>query len=265
MPNVLSFRVIGTKCASCEIVLERELKLIPGVLRVGASHEGGRVDLTVEDGAVVGVGDLEARVGMHGYRFEPAEEASQAARSWKHVGAAAIIVFGLYMLLKETGALAFSPTVEGSTSLGTVFIIGLVAAFSSCTAVVAGLVVAVSSTAAKSHVNAAFSQKLRPHALFNAGRAAGFAGFGALTGLAGSVLSLSATANAWLILVIAALMIALGVNLLDVLPGGFAIRPPMSWSRRIVALAESKHPGVPFLLGALTYFLPCGFTQSMQL
>lgn len=185
--------------------------------------------------------------------------------SWKRLGGAAIIVLALYLLLKKTGLLAFSPTVEGSTSLGAVFIIGLVAAFSSCTAVVGGLIVAVSSTAAKSNALATFSEKLRPHVLFNVGRVAGFAGLGALTGLAGSVLSLSTSMNAFLILVIAVLMIGLGINLLDVLPGGFAIRPPKFLSRRVVALSESKHPAVPFALGALTYFLPCGFTQSMQL
>lgn len=267
MSKTLNFRVLGTKCAACEIVLERELKTIPGVERVTASHEGGRVDVVVGDGARVSVADLQQKVGQHGYRFEPVSSSVEApsTTSWKRVGAAAVIVFALYLFLKQTGLLAFSPAVEGTTGLGAVFIIGLVAAFSSCTAVVGGLIVAVSSTQAKKHAIASFGAKLRPHVLFNVGRVAGFAGLGALTGLAGSVLSLSSAANGALMIVIAVLMIALGVNLLDVLPTGAAIRPPKFLSRRIVALSESNHPGVPFLLGAFTYFLPCGFTQSMQL
>lgn len=267
MAKTLHFRVLGTKCAACEIVLERELKTIPGVTTVNASHEGGRVDLVVEDGSNVTVHDLHRKVGAHGYRFEPVSSATPtpSKTSWQRVGATAVIILALYLFLKETGLLAFSPTVEGSTSLGAVFLIGLVAAFSSCTAVVGGLIVAVSSTTAKSHAGSTFSEKLRPHLLFNVGRVAGFAGFGALTGLVGSVLSLSSSANAFLILVIAVLMIGLGINLLDLFPSGFAIRPPKFLSRRVVALSESKHPAVPFALGALTYFLPCGFTQSMQL
>ncbi len=275
MAKTLHFRVVGTKCAACEIVLERELKTIPGVTKVSASHEGGRVELVVDDGANVTAHDLHKKVGEHGYRFEEvhrdfspvSRDATQVAgnASWRRVGAAAVIILALYLLLKETGLLTFSPTIEGSTSLGAVFLIGLVAAFSSCTAVVGGLIVAVSSTAARTREDATFSEKLRPHVLFNVGRVAGFAGLGALTGWVGSVLSLSTAANGLLILVIALLMIGLGINLLDVLPGGFAIRPPKFLSRRVVALSESKHPAVPFALGALTYFLPCGFTQSMQL
>lgn len=265
MAKTLHFRVLGTKCAACEIVLERELKTIQGVTKVNASHEGGRVELLVDDSAHVTVHDLHRKVGEHGYRFEPTNGSRQTTHSWQRVGAAAVIILALYLFLKETGLLAFSPTIEGSTSLGAVFLIGLVAAFSSCTAVVGGLIVAVSSTAAKAHAGATFSEKLRPHVLFNFGRVAGFAGLGALTGWAGSVLSLSSAMNGVLILVIALLMIGIGINLLDVLPVDFAIRPPKALSRRVVTLSDSNHPAVPFVLGALTYFLPCGFTQSTQL
>ncbi|OGL95966.1 hypothetical protein A2348_01650 [Candidatus Uhrbacteria bacterium RIFOXYB12_FULL_58_10] len=270
MAKMLHFRVLGTKCAACEIILERELRHIRGVKKVNASHEGGRVDLEVEDDAHVTVRDLEQRVGEHGYRFEMSDSRTlqlqnSTTLSWKRLGGTAVIVFALYLVLKNTGLLTFSPTVEGSTSLGAVFLIGLVAAFSSCTAVVGGLIVAMSSTAAKANAHATFSEKIRPHVLFNVGRVAGFAALGALTGWIGSVLSLSSSMNGILILVIAVLMIGLGVNLLDVLPSGFSIRPPKFLSRRVVALSESRHPAVPFVLGALTYFLPCGFTQSMQL
>jgi sulfite exporter TauE/SafE/copper chaperone CopZ len=270
MPKALHFRVLGTKCASCEIVLERELKTIPGVRGVHASHTGGLVELEVDDQARVTAADLEQKVGEHGYRFQtqnstPYLSSSASLPSWRRLGAAAVIVLALYLIMKNTGLLVFSPSVEGASGLGAVFVIGLVAAFSSCTAVVGGLIVAVSSVAAKKHATASFADKLRPHLLFNIGRVAGFAGLGALTGWVGSVLSLSTTANGVLVLVIAAMMILLGINLLDVLPTGLAIRPPKFLSHRIVALSESKNPAVPFVLGAATYFLPCGFTQSMQL
>lgn len=270
MAKTLSFRAIGTKCAACEIILEREFKLLPGVRSVHASHDGGRVDLTVDDHVKITVTDLEARVGSHGYRFQAIDHkappaSADAPRSWKHVGAAAVIVFALYVLAKNLGWLNFSPNVETGTGLGAVFAVGLVAAVSSCTAVVSGLIVALSSAQAKQDARASFGVRVRPHLLFNVGRLLGFAALGALTGLLGSAFTLSTALNGLLVIVIAVLMIGIGVNLLDVLPAGFAVRPPRFLSRRVAALADSKNPLVPALLGAGTYFLPCGFTQSMQL
>ena len=82
------------------------------------------------------------------------------------------VLFGLgaivsaYFVLQLSGLLTFSPQVAGATNLGAVFIVGLVAALSSCTAMVTAVVVAVSST----QVSA------RSHVLFNLGRLGGFAG-----------------------------------------------------------------------------------------
>jgi sulfite exporter TauE/SafE/copper chaperone CopZ len=270
MAKELSFTVLGTKCASCEIVLERELKTLAGVQKVEASHDAGRVLLTVDDDAHFEPSDLEHVVGKHGYRFErpaaPSPSHSAASFSWKRLGAVIIVVLALYLLAKKTGLLVYSPAIEGGTTLGAVFVIGLVAAVSSCTAVVSGLIVAVSASVAKRYPNATRAQKIRPHVLFNIGRLVGFAGFGAVVGLIGRVLTLAPAANGVLVILVALLMIAIGLNLLDVFPEGTSpVRIPKALSRRIVGLADSSHPGVPLVLGALTFFLPCGFTQSMQL
>lgn len=184
----------------------------------------------------------------------------------KRLGGTFVLVLGLYVLMQHFGLLRFTPTVAGPGSLGAVFVVGLVAAFSSCTAVVGGLVVAVSSAAAKRNANQSMMRKIRPHLLFNGGRLIGFAGFGALIGWFGQVVNISTDVNAVLIFFIAILMILLGINLLEIIPTHLDFfRPPMWLSRRIYAMAESSNPIVPFVLGAFTFFLPCGFTQSMQL
>ncbi|MDG1950466.1 MAG: sulfite exporter TauE/SafE family protein, partial [bacterium] len=43
------------------------------------------------------------------------------------------------------------------------------------------------------------------------------------------------------------------------------LKPPKWLSHKIHDLSSSHHPAVPFILGAFTFFLPCGFTQAMQL
>lgn len=263
-----TFRVSGTTCASCEIVLERTLKTLEGVESVVASHTDGTIVIVSNRTHPLTIHDLEKAVGLSKYRFSDKEAIpSQELRSWKHVAAMGVLVLALYLLLKQFGLLTFSPTVESGSGLGAIFLIGLVAAFSSCTAVVGGLVVAVSSAAAKRNPTATPIQKLQPHVLFHIGRFLGFAAFGALTGWLGSVLVLSTTGNAILVIIIAILMLILGINLLEVFPRGLwgAVRPPKWLSHRIHALSSSSHPAVPLVLGVATYFLPCGFTQSMQL
>ena len=165
-------------------------------------------------------------------------------------------VVATYWLLQVSGILTFSPQVAGATNLGAVFVVGLVAALSSCTAMVTGVVAAVSAT----QVTA------RAHAFFNLGRLFGFAGFGAVIGLLGQVLRLSIFANGLMVLAIALFMITLGAHLMRLLPRGvWYFSPPARLTQAIASLSTSRHPAVPLILGALTFFLPCGFTQSMQL
>lgn len=194
-------------------------------------------------------------------------ETPQQKNSWSKVGGTILIVLAVYLLLKKFGLAVSAPTIAENASLALVFGIGLIAAFSSCTAVVIGLVAAVSSTAAEADPRSTVSRPWRPHILFNLGRVLGFAAFGAIVGWAGSVVALSTSANALLVLAIAILMLILGANLLGIVPPRLAaaIRPPKRISKFVMKLQDSKHPAVPFVLGALTFFLPCGFTQSMQL
>jgi sulfite exporter TauE/SafE len=186
--------------------------------------------------------------------------------SWKRLGAVAIVVFGLYLLLSRLGFLTFSPTVAGSVSLAAVFVIGLVASFSSCTAIVSGLVVAVTASAAKSNLELTVAQKIRPHVLFNLGRVLGFAVLGGLVGYLGQVITLSSELNGLFVIIVAALMIIMGMNLLDVWPQAWSfIQPPKWLAHWVINLSEKKSWHIPLTVGALSFFLPCGFTQSMQL
>ncbi len=185
--------------------------------------------------------------------------------NWSRIGGAIILIAAVYLVAKWTGALAFSPNIQSSTGLGAVFLIGLFAAVSSCTAAVGGLIAAFSSRYALEHLNASFVAKMTPHALFNIGRLIGFAGFGALIGLLGQSVALSTQMNGLVVLTVAMLMIGLGIQLMDVLPTSYAIRPPKWLAYRIQRLSLSNKPWVPGILGALTFFLPCGFTQSVQL
>lgn len=96
----------------------------------------------------------------------------------------------------------------------------------------------------------------------------GFALLGGLLGLTGGGIALSGRAISVLTIAVGFLTLALGLSLLGVAPGGIAARLPHRFRRRVQRtldmLAASPHPASPVVLGAATFFLPCGFTLSMQ-
>lgn len=269
MPKTFHFTVTGTHCASCEIVIERDLKKLPGVLKVNAKRGANTVDVTMKEGESISAKQCSALFEKQNYHFTEvhpsiAEEA-EAGSMFTRILFAVVAIAVIYFIITKTGILNYAPNDATGKGLLAVALVGIVASFSSCTAVVSGFLVAISAKVAQENPNASFTKKIRPHLLFNAGRILGFAGFGALIGLIGSKLELSSTANGIMVIIIAALMIAIGVDLLHALPSNLGIHPPKWLSHKIHDLVDSKHPFAPMILGAATFFLPCGFTQSMQL
>ena len=62
-------------------------------------------------------------------------------------------------------------------------------------------------------------------------------------------------------------MLLMGLNLLDVFSFTKKIQPamPKLISRHALAVSKMNHVVTPLLVGIATFFLPCGFTQSMQI
>lgn len=134
--------------------------------------------------------------------------------------------------------------------------IGLVASVSSCLAVVGGLVLSLSATVSQDQ-----QDDKKNFTLFHAGRILSFALLGGVLGMLGQAINIHPLFPTFLGLLAALIMIVLGLNLLGVLaqmnmtlPGGIF---------QILRKIEHK-TFTPLIIGAATFFLPCGFTQSMQ-
>jgi len=143
----------------------------------------------------------------------------------------------------------------------TAFIVGLIASISSCMAVVGGLVLSMSATFSKE------GDKLRPQILFHIGRLASFFFLGGLVGLLGSAFQLNSSVLLILNFIIAFVMLILGLKLLNIFPGVKNLLPtlPDTFSQKVQNLKNINHTLTPLLIGIATFFLPCGFTQSMQI
>lgn len=275
MQRICIYKLQGTNCESCEVVIEREAKALTDVQNAHASHKNHQLEIEIDQSVDQKKleSDLRERLSRHGYGLLETETNDKCQisndnfkfQNLKRLGGTVVLLFAVYVIFKRFGLFTFSPEVEFGGGLIAIFGIGLVASISSCTAVVIGLLTAVSSSAAQKNTTCSFTERFRPHALFNIGRVVGFAFFGALVGLFGSVLQLSPTLNGVFVLFIAIVMVSLGLHLLGLTPKTVRFSPPKWLAHKIHDLQDSKKPITPFVLGALTFFLPCGFTQSMQL
>ena len=110
-------------------------------------------------------------------------------------------------------------------------------------------------------------ERFRPHLAFNVGRLISYGLLGGAVGALGSALhALPPAVTSALIVAASAVMILLGLQMLHLLPA-FGRLPilPKGIAHRIHDFAERNSASGAFALGALTFFLPCGFTQALQL
>jgi len=271
----LQVPVQGMTCRACEVRVGKALRRVPGVLDAEVSVRAGRATLTV-DPAVRSdrlQSDVEAAVRKAGYDVGRAPWLSADVEVWKQAVLAIAVVGSLAVLLWWFGV---PDLVGGSVEAGglaVVLLVGLAAGVSTCMALVGGLVLAVSASYAASVSYEDGSPRRtgwRPQLAFQAGRIVGFVILGGVLGAVGARLSLPERATAVLTLAVALVMVVLGLRLLRISPRMSAWSPtlPPSMAR---ALGVEDRAGRPYsdtrtaVLGALTFFLPCGFTQAMQL
>lgn len=256
------FHVSGMHCTACTLLVEDALKSFPDVTDVQVSLGAHRVTVAGQLSAPPDqlAEDLTRLVARHGYTLSVEKKAHAAG--WGDfayaIPAAFAIMFGFF-LLQKAGLASF---ITGSeVNYGTAFVIGLIASVSSCLAIVGGLVLSLSASSAKE------GGTWRTQTLFHIGRIGGFFVLGGLVGVLGSAFHLGVAATVTLGILVALVMLVLGVNLLDVFhfTKKLQFTLPARFSRHVVRGSTHDHYLAPLLVGIGTFFLPCGFTQSMQL
>ncbi len=147
-------------------------------------------------------------------------------------------------------------------------ILGLIAGTSSCLAVSGGLLLSVIGKA-KDRLGAMFEKmRIRFTVLFVIGRIAAYGLLGGIIGVLGSTFKFSPAATGVITLLAAAYMIIAGLEMIEIAPKWLKCampRPPKWLSNKILDSEGKSNVIAPFLLGAATFFLPCGFTQSLQI
>ncbi len=256
--KTLIFHVSGTHCASCKILIEDILGDQDFIKKsaVDLKKETVTIETDSEQSPEAMAEALTAKIKANGYTLS-VEKMIQDKKSddviWKAIPIGLVFLI-LFFILQKSGILNLG--LGGTATPATSFIIGLIASISTCLAIVGGLVLSLSAKVSQDNVN-----DKKNFILFHVGRLVSFALLGGVLGAVGNAIGINFTFTAILGLIAAVVMLLLGLNLVGVfaknkiaLPSGI-----FNFFRKI----EHK-TFTPLAIGFGTFFLPCGFTQSMQ-
>ena len=172
----------------------------------------------------------------------------------------------IFRIFQNLGIVEKLGALNPKANYGAAFLVGIVASVSSCLAIIGSVVIAFSERylAKKEKF---FDYALKPNLLFHAGRLGSFFGLGGMLGAIGGSINLSGQFIAIYTIIIAFVMAILGLNILGFFPSiaALGLRMPGMFRRKWDKLRQSENGWMPFFLGAFSFFLPCSFTQSMQL
>jgi len=258
--NTYTFHVTGTHCASCKILIEDVLGDQPFIKHshVNLKKETVTIETDSDQSPETLATVLTEKIRPNGYTLS-VEKIVQEKKNddviWKAIPIGLVFLI-LFFILQKSGILNLG--IGGKTTPTTSFIIGLIASVSSCLAIVGGLILSLSAKVAQDESTKTSKKQF---VLFHGGRLLGFAVLGGLIGLAGKAIGVSFTFSAILGLIASAVMIMLGLNLAGVIKKNKVTLPTGIFAY----FRKAEHATLaPILIGIGTFFLPCGFTQAMQ-
>jgi sulfite exporter TauE/SafE/copper chaperone CopZ len=257
--KIYKYHVSGTHCPSCKILIEDVLNEENFVEKAVVNLKKETIEIQTEsdkDAEEIAV-ILSSKIKPNGYTLSVEKIIIDKKSNdviWKAIPIG-LVFLGLFFFLQKSGILNLG--IGGETTPATSFIIGVIASLSSCLAIVGGLVLSLSAKVSQDS-----GSTKKPFVLFHVGRLLGFAFLGGILGLIGSAIGINFLLSSILGLVASFVMIILGFNLLGIFKKNKITLP----SSIFKFFRKVEHATwAPLLIGLGTFFLPCGFTQSMQI
>jgi len=261
------YYIKGMHCASCEVVIEKKLLEIEGVEFVDASLPDGSVLIGYNQNKP-SIEKLNRLFKESGYAFsEKSFDGDGKLNVGELISPAliAVAIITVFWALEKLGLSSYVNIGQGS-SLVTFFGFGLLAGVSSCAALVGGLVLSLSKQWSEKYSGeSTLFQKAEPHILFNFGRLFSYALFGGILGFIGQKIQLSQTAASILVAAVSLFMAIIALQMLGI--KGFSkikLALPKNLTYKIAGKEKLNNKMSPFIVGLLTFFLPCGFTLIAQ-
>lgn len=258
-----SFHVHGMHCNSCVLLTESEISDLENVSSVKSNLKSNSIEIEGDFGEKTEdeiMNELTNVLKIHGYTLSKEKEVKNKKYFEFRIAIPIALLFLVFFIILQKIGIVNLINLSNVSYL-TSFVIGIIASLSSCMAVVGGLVLSMSATFAKD------GDKVKPQLFFHVGRLISFFVFGGIIGVLGKVFTLNTTGTFFLGIIIGIVMLLMGINLLDIFDSRKKINigMPKFISRKVFDISKLNHSLTPFLLGIATFFLPCGFTQSMQI
>ncbi|QNU68643.1 sulfite exporter TauE/SafE family protein [Ruminiclostridium herbifermentans] len=267
-------QIEGMTCTSCERRIESSLKKLMGMENVKAIYSSSNVYVTY-DPNLINLNTIIKEIEKLDYNVKnkprennsskiSAEAKSKDTNSLEvsQLIGIAVIIFALYIIIKNTVGFNFIPQVEQSMSYGILFVIGLLTSLH-CVAMCGGINLAVCTKFCIGANDTKYG-KLKPSILYNAGRIISYTVIGAIVGGIGSVISFSGAAKGIVAIASGVFMVIMGINMLNVFPVLRKLNPrmPKIFTNK---LYEGSNKKGPLYIGLLNGLMPCGPLQAMQL
>lgn len=254
-----TYYVRGMHCASCEVLIEKELLTLPGVRFVDASLSNKKVNIGYKKERP-NTEQLSKIFAESGYIFSDRPFPKEKSHWFKSLLWAGFII-AIFILVGKLGLTSFI-RVNSTSSLGAFFIFGLIAGVSSCAALIGGLVLSLSKQWLEMYdQSASLASKMTPHILFNIGRIVSYSFLGIVLGFLGEKIKFSPTITAVIVIAVSILMLILALQMLGVAEfNRFRIALPKGLTAKIYNSEKKGGWFYPALAGFITVLLPCGFT-----
>ncbi len=263
-----AYNVSGMHCASCEVLIEKKLLEQNNIKAVQATAGKNQVSIAYE-GEKPSLSRLNRLFENDGYLFTESSKETHQAGGIKNNWFGALVTAGLIIaafILVSKSSFGSLVNVTSQSALPLFFVFGLLAGVSTCAALVGGIVLSMSKQWASLYsVNNNTWERLQPHLMFNTGRLAAYAIGGFILGLIGNRLQISLGFTSLLVLAASLLMLFFGLQMLGLKAfQKFQITLPKTITRKISDEKKFQGKFLPAAMGALTLFLPCGFTLTTQ-
>lgn len=251
-------KISGMHCISCEILLEKELKKIKWVELIMLSHKDWIMEIEyIEKSDYDKV--IKAIEKNWFIVISEAEEIDKTTNMLLNIIVILAVIilfifsqfFDLYKYIPDTNTLSYSGA----------FLVWIIASLSSCLAITWWIIIGFSKYIDSTHTS---SWHVKVQLWFQLGRIMWFFLLWWILWLTGQLINISFSFTGILTFAIWILLLYMWLNILGILPSlsRFWIHMPKSFASKIEKLWKPKYAPIVW---ALTFFLPCGFTQTIQL
>ncbi len=249
-----TLKINGMHCKSCEMLVRDSINDLEGCKVESLSHKNWILVVNCEHGNLEAV---ESAINKAWYTLGEGEQKQpRTSDQWFEKLGWLVLAWVLLFALLKINVNALIPQYE-SLWFGIALLIGLVASVSTCLAVTWWIIVGYAESVQTNN-------NLRAQIKFHIGRLIIFILWWAILGLLWSQFTGSVWFNVLFSILVGIVLLYLGLQLLGIVPNitRWWFHLPSWLSQTIFNL---KNPRYAPIVWGLTFLLPCGFTQSMQL